>query len=911
MDIAALGLSIDSNDATKAADNLDKFSASAKKAEDAAKKVEGAAKETGKEFRIIGNAIAAIDGPLGGVASRFSSIGSLVSKTGLRLGGLALAVTSIGLGGRELFGSFIQETSAAEDAVAQLETVIKSTGGTAGVTAAQMEALAKAIEGVTTYSDEQVISAETMLIKFRNLQGDIIPKAVRAAADLSTLMGKDLSAAAQAVGRALNDPIKGIAALTRSGISFSSSQKEMIATLVNSGQGVKAQTLILAELERQFGGSAAAARDTLGGALAALGHSWGNLFEITGKASEGVRSAIEDMNQAFKDPAVFAFAQAIGESIFGALERMLGALREVVLIAPTVAKALGVIGVTAAVAFAPGAIISFAGGLSVALTGSTEIVGGLIGAFQVFASLLAGGVVGAIQGVAGAITILTAAIAANPIGAFVVVLTAAASAMYFFGDSIKPVAGEVATLSDYFGVLWDGLAEQAASAGTFIVAALDKVTGAIATMFGSNAQNLASLFFSSLSNYAATAVNAIIGSFVALKDSLAVIMAAIKTFDVSDLGEKIKSAAAGAFGRDYLKELQDAANAAAKLRLEMERLADPASWQSQTTGPRVAPGTFDFSTEKTEYDKAIESIGKKTISLRAEAEAQDWAIGRQAAYIKQQELTETAIRSFGSVSAKHQLEILAVADAYGRASEAAAKMKLTQDIAFDSQQRGRSGAEKAVYERLRSAGLLDNGRIVDEATAALVRYDEQMKLVQSTSEEFTKTFAQGLLAGKSAAESLGNALDNLAQKLLDMAIEDLFAGLFRPAAGSGSSATSAVGGLLAGVFHQGGIVGANDNPTRSVSPAIFVNAPRYHSGGVAGLKSDEVPAILQKGERVLPRGSSATGGGIVVNISTAIDAKGAYPESIEQIRSSLSQMQSGLKSQVTEAVRDARSRAIA
>jgi hypothetical protein len=62
-----------------------------------------------------------------------------------------------------------------------------------------------------------------------------------------------------------------------------------------------------------------------------------------------------------------------------------------------------------------------------------------------------------------------------------------------------------------------------------------------------------------------------------------------------------------------------------------------------------------------------------------------------------------------------------------------------------------------------------------------------------------------------------------------------------------------LGGVAAGTNHNGGIAGINTTTTRRVDPAIFSTAARYHTGGVAGLQPDEVPAILQKGEEVLTR----------------------------------------------------------
>ena len=72
-------------------------------------------------------------------------------------------------------------------------------------------------------------------------------------------------------------------------------------------------------------------------------------------------------------------------------------------------------------------------------------------------------------------------------------------------------------------------------------------------------------------------------------------------------------------------------------------------------------------------------------------------------------------------------------------------------------------------------------------------------------------------------------------------------GLFGSALGAGGS------GIGAAVAHGGAVAGAPGGVRRSVPPALFAAAPRLHGGGIAGLRSDEVPAILQRGEVVLPR----------------------------------------------------------
>ncbi len=66
------------------------------------------------------------------------------------------------------------------------------------------------------------------------------------------------------------------------------------------------------------------------------------------------------------------------------------------------------------------------------------------------------------------------------------------------------------------------------------------------------------------------------------------------------------------------------------------------------------------------------------------------------------------------------------------------------------------------------------------------------------------------------------------------------------------------GRLQAGVGHQGGLVGASGGVTRAVPVGAFALAPRFHGGGIAGLRADEVPIIAQRGEVILPRGPGAT-----------------------------------------------------
>jgi hypothetical protein len=110
-----------------------------------------------------------------------------------------------------------------------------------------------------------------------------------------------------------------------------------------------------------------------------------------------------------------------------------------------------------------------------------------------------------------------------------------------------------------------------------------------------------------------------------------------------------------------------------------------------------------------------------------------------------------------------------------------------------------------------------------------------------------------------------DAVKQLALQLAEAAIQGslfgqgAFGGMSKGGGVFGRLIGGLFGGVSAGIYHSGGVVGSG-GASRAISPAAFSNAPRYHEGGVAGLKSGEVPAILQKGEVVIPRGGSLGGG---------------------------------------------------
>lgn len=225
------------------------------------------------------------------VHTALGGIGNAVK--GLALGAGAIAVGGIYALGNALMDS-VQAAMDAQAAQAQLAAVIESTGGVAGVTADMANRLASELQNVTRFEDDAVLGAENILLTFTNIGREVFPDAVWAAADLSQALGQDLKTSAMQLGKALNDPIAGVAALQRVGVQFTDAQEEMIKKLVEAGDTMAAQRIILKELETQVGGSARAYGETFAGKLETLNNKFGDLKEQIGGALIPALSTLVD-----------------------------------------------------------------------------------------------------------------------------------------------------------------------------------------------------------------------------------------------------------------------------------------------------------------------------------------------------------------------------------------------------------------------------------------------------------------------------------------------------------------------------------------------------------------------------------------------------------------------------------------
>lgn len=221
--------------------------------------------------------------------SELEGVGVQTEKTkGILSGAFSMAAGQAIFAGLGFLKNEIDDTISSainqQAIMAQTRQAIKSTGDASGLSASQIGDMADRLTKLTTFSDDTIQSGENLLLTFTNIGKDTFPQATKAMLDMSQAMGQDTKESAIQLGKALNDPAQGMSALQRIGVTFSSTQKDLIKTYMAHGEIAKAQGVILKELSKEFGGSAEAAGKTFGGQLQIAQNKLGLFKEEIGTA---------------------------------------------------------------------------------------------------------------------------------------------------------------------------------------------------------------------------------------------------------------------------------------------------------------------------------------------------------------------------------------------------------------------------------------------------------------------------------------------------------------------------------------------------------------------------------------------------------------------------------------------------
>lgn len=324
----------------------------------------------------------AADKELRATQKTFANVGKQMQNVGAVM---TVAVTAPFVA---LVSNAIPAAVESQQAMAQVNAALASMGPAAGRTSEQLVGLAGKLQDISVFDDDEILKSVTAnLLTFGNVSGAAFDRAQLAAVNLSARMGTDLQSAALMVGKALNDPIKGLASLGRAGIQFSTDQKDAIKAMVAGGNAAGAQAIMLGELEKQFGGAAAAQRGAT--PTAEMDQAWRTFQETVGGAAlqvlPSITNALTGLLNAFNQlsPGMQTFviggaavAAALGPVVagIGGLVTIVGAALPV--LAPLTAGVLGL-----AVAEGTAATASYAFGAALLpILGPIALVTAAVGA---------------------------------------------------------------------------------------------------------------------------------------------------------------------------------------------------------------------------------------------------------------------------------------------------------------------------------------------------------------------------------------------------------------------------------------------------------------------------------------------------------------------------------------------------
>jgi hypothetical protein len=214
------------------------------------------------EFRKLTQATQGAESTLAGLQNK---VGSIASGIGRAVGGLAIALGFTGIvSGLKDAVAAAEEAKVANDRIDSIAKSMELFGVNTDQVTSRIKEFADQQELLVGVDAEVIKATQAKLLTFKEIAESA--DTMGGAFDRATILAQDLAAAgfgeatanATQLGKALNDPIAGISALTRVGLTFTEDQKAVIESLQSTGQMAQAQEIILAELERQVGGTAAA-----------------------------------------------------------------------------------------------------------------------------------------------------------------------------------------------------------------------------------------------------------------------------------------------------------------------------------------------------------------------------------------------------------------------------------------------------------------------------------------------------------------------------------------------------------------------------------------------------------------------------------------------------------------------------
>jgi hypothetical protein len=258
-------------------------------------------------------------------SSVFSSLQTKVAAVGVAIAGYF---------GIKMFSGAVEAAEALDGQMRKLEAVIQATGGAAGLTAKEIDEMARRLDEATLGSAEGFRDAAGQLLTFKSVGKDAFETTLLLAQDLADTGFGNLKTNVVQLGKALENPVKGLSALGEAGVTFTDKQKDVIKLLVETGRSAEAQGIILEAVAGQVGGTAKAIGGGLSGAVDLVNKRFNDLKEQLGAAVLPVfrrfnELVAETYKRLIDDGTVGRFGEAIAKGFQAALNWARAFLAEV------------------------------------------------------------------------------------------------------------------------------------------------------------------------------------------------------------------------------------------------------------------------------------------------------------------------------------------------------------------------------------------------------------------------------------------------------------------------------------------------------------------------------------------------------------------------------------------------------
>ena len=786
------------------------------------KKIELAGQPASKSLLALNAAANDVKGSVVGLTGRMGPLGSAlgaIGPAGLAVGA-ALAVVTLGL------KASIEQAAEAEQSYNRLQAVLRATGNTSGLSGKQIAGFADEIEASTLATAEQVQDAAGVMATFRSVTGDTFTRAITLAQDMSAVFGQDLRSSVTQLGKALENPAEGLTALRRIGILFTDSQKELIQSLVDTGKQAEAQKVILDALQSKVGGAGAGEATGLTGSTNRLSDAWGNLLEDIGQTSvvagtaqgalNGLSFVIEGLRNLMKD-------DPIGKQLVDARidladqEERLQRLQNYKPILPFTDMSPMIERQEGRVAKLREEVNSL---LAQARKEAQE--------YETEQQKLK-----AAQDEAARDR------RAELLGDQRKKLDEAVDKLATEpAERIAKVNKELETTKQRL----EALREKDGSNAGSVDAAIKQ------------AEEISRRQIDAIEKPARDAATRVMESNRKIVDDLQRQMLGLadkrQAFIDQAMGRLSKEA--GAAEREQTRKLaaqlfdsqaySEAQKVVDDLSRQLERLTDKRAGFIQDSVSRLSDNAT--SAQRAEVEKLA-------AALYDQGEAQQKLNKLKQEGEQVTNATRTATEAYTSEieRLKNMLDAGAISqDTYNRAVAAAEKQQL------DARKDAEAGALRAFRNYREQAE--------DAASAVEKAFTEGMKATEDAIVDF-------VTSGGKSLQSLGDLANSIVADITRMAVQKSITGPLFNMLGSSMGGGGFLDSIFSSIFHEGGEVGGSA-PQRRVPAYVYASAPRYHTGGVAGLKPGEIPAILERGEIVLPKDGTRMGSpvSVVMNITT-------------------------------------------